>query len=315
MDMCVEKEVGEEEDYNMVKITFEKILDEGQVRKLLRKVNCRGIYNKSGEKIKPYKNAKFSLATIYPPKQATGFPQLKHNGKFYPLFTSQPTIYKDITDIMKEVDEFLKTINKRIFKLKFEAIQYYWEGRGRYHMLPPIIEKQRYPLKEGKFDQDKLVKKFRGCYVKDAKEKFHDLSQRILQDFYIDNYTKIDFLDIFNPNLELISYGLMFNGLYDFYIICDGSHRLDYAIQILNKPMKVIVVEAEDLLPYYALPMPFLPLTRLSSKIAEKKYPNLERDKVHLLNDILKKFLHYDWEAGGLLVSKLRRKDLLEFLW
>ena len=35
-------------------------------------------------------------------------------------------------------------------------------------------------------------------------------------------------------------------------------------------------------------------------------YHKLERDKIHLFNDFIKKILHYDWEAGGLKVSKLR---------
>jgi len=299
----------------MAQITYEKTLGEAEVRDLLRKVICRGVYNQSGEKVLPYKNAKFSLVTVRPPKKATYFPQLTHQGKSKPLYTSQPTIYQNITDVMREVDVFLKTIDKKLNSLDFEAIQYNWEGRGRFHMLPPIIEKHVYPLKEGKLDLEKLSGKFKGCFVKDAKGNFHDLSQRIMRDFYIDDYTKVSYMDIFNPTVELISYGLMFNGNNEFCIICDGSHRLDYALQILNEPINAILVESEDLLPYYALPMPFLPSTRLTSKVAEKKYANLERDKVHLLNDILKKFLHYDWETGGLFVSKLRKKDLMDFLW
>ncbi|HLC32414.1 MAG TPA: hypothetical protein VJJ82_01170, partial [Candidatus Nanoarchaeia archaeon] len=54
----------------------------------------------------------------------------------------------------------------------------------------------------------------------------------------------------------------------------------------------------------YALPMPFRPTTRLTSKDAEKMYPRLERDKIHLFNDFMKKVLHYDWR--GLYVSGLR---------
>lgn len=297
----------------MANIVYEKTLNEDWLRGLLKRVSCRGIYDQSGIRVRPYKNAKFSLATVYPPEKVIEFPHIKYRENLYPLFTAQPTIYEDITDIMREVDEFLKTINKRIHTLDFEAIQYEWEGRGKYHMLPPVIEKHTYPLKKGKIDLDKLIKEFKGYYVCDAKKEFHELSERFLTDFYIDTHTKIRYLDVFNPNLELISYGLTFNEPYDFHIICDGSHRLDYAIQIINKPINVIIVESEDLIPYYALPMPFFPLTRLTSKIAERKY-NLERDKVHLMSRLLKKFLHYDWEAAGLFVSKLRRKELLDFL-
>lgn len=298
----------------MAKIVHEKTLNRDEVEKLLRKVVFRGIYNKRGEKIRPYENAEFSLATVYPPEKAIDFPRLKNGGASCPLFTAQPTIYKDITDIMWQVDEFLKTIDKSIHNLKFEAVQYFWEGRGRYHMLPPIVERQGYWLREGKIDLEKLGQKFKACYIKDAREKLHAMPERFLANFYIDEYTAVEHLDIFNPNLELISYGMAFNGPHDFHIICDGSHRMDYATQIIKKPINVILVEAENLIPYYALPMSFFPLTRLTSKIAEKKY-RLERDKIHLLNDLLKKFLHYDWAAGGLLVSKLRRGELLDFLW
>ena len=299
----------------MAKITYEKTISAEELKKILRNVTFRGIFKRNGEKAKPYEKVSFKLATVYPPEDPTHFPTIQYREEKGILFTAQPTIYKEITDIMRELDAFLKTLGKRINKLEFEAIQYYWEGRGRYHVLPPIVEKHTYWLKEGKIDLEKILEKFRGFYIKDAKGNFHELSERFLQDFYIDNYTKIEYLDIFNSNVELISYGLQFNGPFNFFIICDGSHRIDYALQILGEPINVILVEGEELLPYYALPMPFLPLTRLTSKVAEIKYKNIERDKVHLLNDLFKKFLHYDWERAGLLVSKLRRRDLLDFLW
>lgn len=94
-------------------------------------------------------------------------------------------------------------------------------------------------------------------------------------------------------------------------MVCDGSHRLDYAMEILNQPINVILVESENLFPYYAFPMPFRPTTRLTSKEAEKLYPKLERDKVHLLNDFIKKILHYDWGGGQLHVSSLRQQSTI----
>ncbi len=115
-------------------------------------------------------------------------------------------------------------------------------------------------------------------------------------------------MDIFHSNAPLMNYGIQYTGKHDFYIICDGAHRIDYSIEHLNEPISVILVEPEEkhLIPYYAFPMPFRPTIRLSSKQAEIMYPRLERDKVHLFNDFLKKILHYDWTNTGLNVSRLR---------
>lgn len=292
-------------------ITFERTIPRDELEDLIRKIEFRGLYNNCGQKVRPYEKAKFSLVTIYPPDSPTDHPRLMDNDVCKPLFTAQPTIYKTQTDIMFEVDEFLKTIDKRIYNLDFEAVQYHWEGRGKYHTLPPIIEKQRYPLNKGMFDLDKICEVFSGTYVKDARGHLHELSRRFLRDYYVDDHSKVSHMDIFNPSVELINYGQKFNGTSEFCVICDGSHRMDYALEILGKPITAILVEGKEMFPYYAFPMPFMPLTRLTSKKAEKMYPRLERDKIHLFNDFLKKTLHYNWMTGGLHVSKLRgRTDI-----
>ena len=296
-------------------ITFERFLNKEEIEELLKKIIFRGIYDENGNPLYPYKYAKFSLIKVHPPESPTSFPQVLRDFQPSPLFTAQPTIYKTQTDMLAQVDRFLQTIGKRINVLGFEGVQYTWEGRGRYHVLPPIIEKHIYPLSKGSFDLSKMAKRFEGCFVKDARGNLHELSKRFIKNFYVDQESKIEYLDIFNHNAELVNYGLNFNGKTDFYIICDGSHRLDYAIEYLNQPTNAILVEPIDqeypLLPYYAFPIPFRPTTRLTSKEAEKKYQRLERDKIHLLNDFLKKTLHYDWVEGGLLVSKLRQQTTI----
>ncbi len=287
-------------------ITFERRLGKEEVISLLRNITFRGLYDKNGELLKPYKNAKFSLVKVVPPEYPTSYPQIMRDFKSRPLFTAQPTIYNTQTEMLAQVDNFLKTQGKRIHNLDFEAFQYTWEGRGSYHVLPPIIEKHQYDLSKGYFDLKKLGARFNGVYVRDAKGQLHDLSKRFIKNFYLDNESKVNFMDIFNHNASLINYGMRFSEKAVFYIICDGSHRMDLALEILNEPISAILVESDDLLPYYAFPMPFRPTTRLSSKDAEIMYPKLERDKIHLLNDFLRKVLHYNWEAGGLYVSKLR---------
>ena len=188
------------------------------------------------------------------------------------------------------------------------VIEYNWEGRGIFHMIPPIIERHSYKLKNGFIDLDSIQKYFKGTYVKDHQGNLHTLNKRYLENFYIDEISSIPRLDIFHSNASLINYGLKYNRKENFNIICDGSHRVDYALEYLQEPISVILVESKksNLIPYYAFPMPFRPTIRLSSKKSEKMYPKLERDKVHLLNDFLKKTLHYDWTPAGLSMSKLR---------
>lgn len=290
-------------------IVLERIWDEEEVKNSLRKIEFRGLYDKDGNKLKPYANANFSLVKIIPPKTPSDFPIIKKGNESYPLFTAQPTIYEDVIDIMSDVDNFLKEQGKRIFNLNFEIIQYDWKSRGRFHILPPVIERQSYPLKNGIIDTKKILQSFKNSYVKDFKGNLHSLSKELIKDFYIDERTKIDYLSVFNDNLELINYKLGFNGNSDFFLICDGSHRIDYSINYLNEETTAILVEGNDMYPYYALPMPFIPITRLSSKVAENKYSFLARDKIHLFNYHIRKVLHFDWEVGGLNVSKLRSEQ------
>ena len=167
-----------------------------------------------------------------------------------------------------------------------------------------------YPLSQGFFDLKRMAQRFEGAYVKDARGTLHEMSQLIIKNYYVDYDSKVGYLNLFNDTASLINYGMRFTGESEFYIICDGSHRLDYALEILNKSSTVILVEGA-LLPYYAFPMPFRPTTRLTSKGAEKMFPILERDKVHLLNEFLKKVLHYDWTSGGLHVSRLREQTTI----
>jgi len=273
----------------------------------LKDIEFRGLYKKDGRIIKPYKKAKFSLATVYPPKSMGSYPTIKTKNKQEILFSPQPTVYLNQVDIIKTVDAFLSNKKMSIDKMDC-AIEYDWQNRGVFHMLPPIIEKHTYDLKDGYIDLDKMLKLFKDFYVKDAKFNLHAITDRYFKNYFIDEVSAIKHLDIFNSNAGLINYGLKFNGKHDFHIVCDGVHRIDYAIEHLNKPITVILVEPKErsLVPYYAFPMPFFPTIRLSSKQSEKMYPRLERDKIHLLNDFIKKTLHYDWSPAGLSVSKLR---------
>jgi len=274
----------------------------------LKKIEFRGLYNKEGDKIKPYKKATFSIATVYPSSSIGHQPIIKVGSKKEILFSPQPTIYSNQTEIIKTVDDFLLKNGMRVNKLK-GAIEYDWEGRGLYNMLPPIIEKHTYQLSDGFIDLDKLIDAFENFYVKDARGNLHHVLDRYLKNYFIDEVSSMKHMDVFHSNAPLINYGVPYNHKQDFYIICDGSHRIDYSIEHLNEPISVILVEPEKrpLIPYYAFPMPFRPTIRLSSKRAESMYqPKLERDKVHLFNDFLKKTLHYDWSNANLNVSKLR---------
>ncbi len=290
-------------------LKLKNVLSMKELEKSMRNIVFRGLYNKAGEKIKPYENATFSLAKVHPPK-AIGIPaEVRIGSKREFLFTPQPTVYQNQIEIMETVDDFLKTKGMTLTNLK-GAVEYSWEGRGDFHILPPIIEKHTYDLKEGFINLEKLSSRFGGMYVRDARGNMHHLSDRELHGFYIDEVSNLSSLEVFNSNAPLINYGLPYSGEHDFYIICDGTHRIDYALEKLNKPITVILVEpkvkSKPLIPYYAFPVPLRPTIRLSSKKAEKMFYRLERDKIHLLNDYIKKTLHYDWEIVGLQVSKLR---------
>jgi len=289
------------------KIVIKKFIGLDELTKMLRKVVFRGLYNSRGKPVQPYRNTKFTLATVYPQKRVNEPPKLVINKKRLELFTPQPTIYQNQIDILETADKFLKAHKIDMSQLK-KCIEYEWEDKGEFHMLPPVIEKHCYFLKNGYINLDELSQRFKRKYIRDACGNLHHIAERHLKSFYIDEVSKIDYLDVFNSNAPIINYGLNYNGKYEFYIICDGAHRIDYIIEKLNRPVKVIIAESNsrNLIPYYAFPVAFRPTIRLSSKLSEKMYHRLERDKIHLLNDFIKKTLHYDWEAGGLKVSKLR---------
>jgi hypothetical protein len=290
-------------------IVLKKITPFEQLKEQLKKVTFRMLFDKDGGSLFPYKDASFTLATIYPAKKLGESPTIVVNGKRHPLFTSQPTIYQNQIDIMNTVDVFLKKHRISIHNLK-NGVEYSWEGRGDFHILPPIIEKHTYDLREGYIDIDKMKSRFTNTYTTDARENLHHLGDRFLSSFYIDEVSKLDYIDIFNSNTSLVNYGTQQHGKKDFHIICDGSHRIDYALEKLKKPITVILAEAKSskkpLVPYYALPVSFTPTIRLSSKKAERMHTKIERDKIHLLNDFIKKHLHYNWEKAELNVSKLR---------
>jgi len=279
------------------------------LEKTFRNATFRGLYDKKGNVRAPYTNASFSLVKVHPPKSLGGMPEVRGKGHRAPLFTPQPTIYENQTNIMKEVDRFLLSHGKKLSNLR-EAVEYSWQDRGEFHILPPIIEKHSYKLKDGFIDLDHMRTRFKDAYVKDARGNLHHLGATHLKNFYIDEVSKVPHYDIFNSNAPIINYGLGLDGMFDFYIICDGSHRLDYILERVKQPMTALLVEAKSprtpLYPYYAFPVPFRPTIRLSSKKSERMYHKLERDKIHLLNDFICKVLHYNWEDAGLKVSKLR---------
>lgn len=292
----------------MEKLTLKQITPLKDLEGILRQTSFRGLYNAKGQYIRPYKHAKFSLVKVYPQKGIGLAPQIEIRGKRHLLFTPQPTIYENQSQITKVVDRFLHTHRLSINNLR-KAVEYTWEGRGDFHVLPPVIEKHTYELTDGYVHLKKMCKQFEGAYVKDARGNLHHLTNRFLNSFYIDDVSKIDHLDIFNSNAPIINYGLGQNGAFTFHIICDGAHRIDYALEKLKRPITALLVEPnakKSLYPYYAFPVPTCPTIRLSSKKSEKIYHRLERDKIHLLNDFIKKTLHYDWEKGGLKVGKLR---------
>src|SRR3989344_841545 len=276
---------------------------------MLRHIEFRGIYDAHDKPIHPYKNARFSITTVYPQASPGGSPEIQIGRRREPLFTPQPTIYENQTKILEEVDAFLLENDLKMSALR-GVVEYAWKGRGNFHILPPVVEKHTFFLKDGYLDLPRFLRRFKGLHVRDARGRLHALSNPYLRSFYIDEVSKVEHLDIFNSNVPILNYGLGQNGKFTFYIVCDGAHRLDLVLEKVKQPMNVLLVEhatsGKHLYPYYAFPVPFRPSLRLSSKLSEKMYHRLERDKIHLLNDFIKKTMHYDWDVGGLKVSTLR---------
>ena len=211
-------------------ITLKKIYSFKSTADMLRRIAFRGVYDKHGSPVLPYKNARFSITTVYPQSSPGTSPEIKIGRKREPLFTPQPTIYENQTKVMEDVDKFLLSHDMKMSELR-RAVEYSWEGRGEFHILPPVIEKHTYYLKNGYLDLPRFLQRFKGLYVKDANEKLHSLSDRYLRSFYIDEVSKIDHLDVFSSNVPIINYGLGNDGAFTFYIVCDGAHRLDYVLE------------------------------------------------------------------------------------
>lgn len=269
------------------------------------KIAYKGVFDKDWKSINPYKNVKYSMGKIYPIDEVGKNPILEFNGKKERLFTPQPTIYTNQLKVFDEVELFLSKMWKSITNLWMEFIEYSWEWRWIYHMLPPIVEKFEIDFKNWFIDRDAMIKRFEWVYIKDYIWTLHHLWDRYLKNFHIDEEYTIKLVDVFNDNLKLINYWTNFNWKNTFYVICDWSHRVDFALEILQKPINAMIIEWVEL-PYYALPQWFFPMTRISSKLAETAHWHLYIDKIHLLNDYIKKCLHYDWDAWNLKVSKLR---------
>lgn len=289
------------------RIVLNRVMPFEELVAAMRNIEFRGLYREDGTRVRPYEKAKFSLATVKPSTGLCVSPTVETGSGSHPLFSPQPTIYQNQTQIIRTVDESMRQHNIRVHKLE-SAIHYTWEGRGDFHMLPPVIERHAYTLDRGFIDLHHLIHVFKHLYVKDAQERLHRITDRYLREYFIDEVSAVRDLDVFHSNAPLINYGQQWSGVHPFHIVCDGMHRIDYAVEALNEPVNVILVEPEEgsLIPYYAFPMPYHPTIRLSSKLSEKMYPRLERDKVHLFNDFLKKVLHYDWSPAGFNISKLR---------
>ncbi len=292
----------------------------------MRHIEARGIFDKDGQPIKPYQDAEFSLVTVYPPSSTAiaESPVVEIAGDRERLWTPQPTIYEDQLFIMNVLDRFLLTLENGASNdgdIASElvglcglsrAVGYEWPGRGQYHVMPPVIEQHSYQLNRGAIDLDYMRDSFDGCYVQDAKETLHHLNSHDLKDFYIDHQSFEEHLPIFNQTMKLLDYGRQRSGEWKFNVICDGSHRISYAVEETGRPINAILVQPPEgrvLTPYYAVPRPFHPATRLSSKRAERMFNHIENDKIHLLNEIIKKVGHYDWSQSGLQVSSLRSRE------
>lgn len=308
-------------------LVFRDVIELNELQQRMRHIEARGIFDENGRPIQPYKNAKFSMVTILPPdtSKVAEPPMVEHAEGCSRLWTPQPTIYQDQLFIMSVIDKFLHSHSELIVSADQQvneatvglngltkAVLYDWPNRGSFHVMPPVIERHTYHLSHGAIDLDDLRDQFDGSYVKDAEDNLHALSDHDLQNFYIDHETYSEHLPIFNPTVELLDYGRQQNGSWQFDVICDGAHRIAYGIEELGMPVQAILVEAEDttnLLPYYAVPRPFHPATRLSSKRAERMYGTIENDKIHLLQELIKKAGHYDWSPSGLHVSSLRSRE------
>ena len=64
----------------------------GALEKILRQIVFRGLYDANGKNLKPYRDATFTLAKVYPPKSIGSSPDIVIEKKHNTLFTPQPSI-------------------------------------------------------------------------------------------------------------------------------------------------------------------------------------------------------------------------------
>ena len=98
----------------MEQITLKKVVPLNELKKMLRKVVFRGLYDENGKPLKPYQKVKFSLAKVNPPKYICASPKIAINGQTRTLFSPQPTIYQNQLEIVRTVDIFLRKNGFRI---------------------------------------------------------------------------------------------------------------------------------------------------------------------------------------------------------
>ena len=191
------------------------------------------------------------------------------------IFTPQPSVYQTHLDKIERLNGLFLNEGVNIFDLTggYDFIGFDEEGEKEWTIIPPVVERFFVPIKDAYLDYSRFLG--------------NDLKQRLneegvtLTNLYVDNY-KIDF---------------------DGWNICDGSHRIHFAILNAINQCLLSIDDIKEGWPYYAVPQPYSKIHVEPERIEDKL------DKIHILPEPCHKWLYRLFPSGGILSGTIRSVD------
>ncbi len=191
------------------------------------------------------------------------------------IFTPQPSIYQTELDKIGKVNELFLKKGIDIFDLNggYDFVSLGEREEKRWTIIPPIIERLPIPIKYyGWFDYGEAISDSLRNKLKEENLRLRDL--------------------------DIILEYMLVTPWFD--IICDGSHRIHFAVLDGRKQNLLFIDNIREGWPYYAIPQPY-------SKVHVEPFRDEEKlDKQHVVEEPAHKHLYRLFPSGGIFSGDVR---------